>query len=43
MRGTKSGAPGKAQAERWHPDRLRPMYAEFFGNVRLNSGPPFAG
>jgi len=28
-------------AERWHPDRLRPLYAEFFQDVRLQTGPPF--
>jgi hypothetical protein len=28
------------QAQLWHPDRLRPLYAEFFRNVRLKPGPP---
>ncbi|HZW31353.1 MAG TPA: glycosyltransferase, partial [Isosphaeraceae bacterium] len=31
----------KKEAQRWHPDRLRPLYAEFFRNVRLQSRPPF--
>ena len=29
---------GREQAERWHPDRLRPLYAEFFGGVRTRGG-----
>jgi hypothetical protein len=29
-------------ARRWHPDRLRPLYAEFFGKVRFQARPPFA-
>ena len=29
------------EALRWHPDRLRPLYAEFFGNVHPQPGPPF--
>jgi hypothetical protein len=33
----------RGQAERWHPDRLRPLYADFFANVRLRSGPPVLG
>ncbi len=28
------------EARRWHPDRLRPLYAEFFGNVRSQPGSP---
>ena len=28
------------EAERWHPDRLRPLYAEFFRNVRHQPGAP---
>jgi len=28
------------EAQRWHPDRLRPLYADFFGKVRLQAGPP---
>jgi glycosyltransferase involved in cell wall biosynthesis len=28
----------KKQAERWHPDRLRPLYAEFFGAVCAQRG-----
>ena len=35
-----SARPRK-QAELWHPDRLRPLYAEFFRKVRLQSRPPF--
>jgi hypothetical protein len=27
-------------ARRWHPDQLRPLYAEFFGNVRVQARPP---
>jgi hypothetical protein len=30
----------RAEAQRWHPDRLRPLYAEFFRSVRLQPGPP---
>ena len=26
------------EAQRWHPDRLRPLYAEFFRNVRHQPG-----
>ena len=33
-------ARGSEQAQRWHPDRLRPLYAEFFGKVRLQPRPP---
>jgi len=33
----------RQEARRWHPDRLRPLYAEFFGNVRRQAGPPFIG
>ena len=33
-------AKGSQRAQFWHPDRLRPLYAEFFGNVRLQPGPP---
>ncbi len=32
----------RRQAERWHPVRLRPLYAEFFGGVRPHAGPPIA-
>ena len=28
------------EAQRWHPERLRPLYAEFFRNVRLQPGAP---
>ena len=28
------------EAQRWHPDRIRPLYAEFFRNVRLQPGLP---
>jgi glycosyltransferase involved in cell wall biosynthesis len=28
----------RGQAERWHPDRLRPLYAEFFGDVCARGG-----
>ena len=28
------------EAQRWHPDRLRPLYAEFFRNVRHQPGAP---
>ena len=31
---------GVNRAQFWHPDRLRSLYAEFFGNVRLQPGPP---
>jgi len=30
----------RAHAQRWHPDRLGPMYADFFRNVRPQPGPP---
>ena len=29
----------REEARRWHPDRLRPLYAAFFGNVRRRAGP----
>jgi glycosyltransferase involved in cell wall biosynthesis len=29
------------ESERWHPDRLRPRYTEFFSNVSPQPGPPF--
>jgi Glycosyltransferase like family/Glycosyl transferases group 1 len=29
-----------AQAQFWHPDRLRPLYAEYFRNVRHQPGQP---
>ena len=28
-------------ADRWHPDRLRPLYESFFRNVHPQPGPPF--
>ena len=31
-------ARARKEAERWHPDRLRPLYAEFFRNVRPAAG-----
>ena len=31
----------RTEAQRWHPDRLRPLYAEFFRNVRMQPGTPF--
>jgi glycosyltransferase involved in cell wall biosynthesis len=34
------GARARREAQRWHPDRLRPLYAEFFRNVRVQPGPP---
>ncbi len=34
-------ALAKREAQRWHPDRLRPLYAEFFRNVRMQPGTPF--
>ena len=33
----------RKQAERWRPERLRPLYAEFFRSVRARGGPPMAG
>jgi glycosyltransferase involved in cell wall biosynthesis len=30
----------RAEAQRWHPDRLRPLYAEFFINVQPQARPP---
>ena len=30
----------RREAERWRPDRLRPLYAEFFRNVRHQPGAP---
>ncbi len=29
----------REEARRWHPDRLRPLYAEFFRNVVRQAGP----
>jgi glycosyltransferase involved in cell wall biosynthesis len=29
-----------ARSSRWHPDRLRPLYAEFFRNVHHQPAPP---
>jgi glycosyltransferase involved in cell wall biosynthesis len=34
-------AKARAESERWHPDRLRPLYSEFFSNVEPQPGPPF--
>jgi len=34
-------AKARKEAERWHPNRLRPLYAEFFRNVYPQPGPPF--
>ena len=34
------GSRASKRAQFWHPDRLRPLYAEFFGNVRLQPAPP---
>jgi glycosyltransferase involved in cell wall biosynthesis len=34
-------AKARNEAERFHPDRLRPLYAEFFRNVYPQPGPPF--
>jgi glycosyltransferase involved in cell wall biosynthesis len=34
-------AEASREAQRWHPDRLRPIYAEFFRNVHPQPGPPF--
>ncbi|MGO8746316.1 MAG: radical SAM protein [Thermoguttaceae bacterium] len=33
---------GKAleHAQRWHPDRLRPLYVDFFRNAQVQPGPP---
>ena len=31
----------RQEARRWHPDRLRPLHAEFFDSVRQGGGPPF--
>ena len=33
---------GKNVAERWHPDRLRPLYAEFFGDACARRGDALA-
>jgi len=33
-------AKARKQAQLWHPDRLRPLYAEFFRKVHLQPGPP---
>ena len=30
----------REEARRWHPDRLRPLYADFFRDVRHQAGPP---
>jgi hypothetical protein len=30
----------KNEAQRWHPDRVRPLYAKFFSDVRQQPGPP---
>ena len=34
-------AKARHEAERWHPDRLRPLYADFFANVQPQPRPPF--
>ena len=34
-------ARARKEAQRWHPERLRPLYEEFFRNVRLQPGTPF--
>ncbi len=31
---------GREHAQRWRPERLRPLYEEFFRNVRPQPGPP---
>src|SRR5262249_43164064 len=31
----------RAEAQRWHPDRLRPLYTEFFRKVRVQPRPPW--
>jgi hypothetical protein len=28
------------EAQRWHPDRLLPLYREFFSNLTRQPGPP---
>jgi len=33
-------AKARNEAQRWHPDRLRPLYREFFSNVHHQPGPP---
>jgi glycosyltransferase involved in cell wall biosynthesis len=33
-------ARARTQAQLWHPDRLRPLYAEFFGGVSVQGRPP---
>ena len=33
-------ARARREALRWHPDRVRPLYAGFFRDVRLRPGPP---
>jgi glycosyltransferase involved in cell wall biosynthesis len=30
----------RQEALRWHPDRLRPLHAEFFGSAQCQAGPP---
>jgi glycosyltransferase involved in cell wall biosynthesis len=34
------GNRARYEARRWHPDRLRPLHAEFFRGVRRRHGPP---
>ena len=36
-------ALARTEAQRWRPDRLRPLYAEFFRNVRCQPGAPVIG
>jgi hypothetical protein len=36
----KQSALARKEAQRWHPDRLLPLYAEFFRNVRFQPGVP---
>jgi glycosyltransferase involved in cell wall biosynthesis len=36
-----ASAKARNEAKRFHPDRLRPLYAEFFRNVHPQPGPPF--
>jgi glycosyltransferase involved in cell wall biosynthesis len=38
---SQESAKARKEAERFHPDRLRPLYAEFFRNVYPQPGPPF--
>jgi len=38
---SEQSAKARKEAQRWHPDRLTPLYTDFYRNVRPQPGPPF--